>query len=220
MIILLAMLSMTGCLVSSLHPFFKPKDKIFDPAMVGHWSDGDACIWTILPNKMSESFMGPEKADSTYRITYYEEDNKWGVFTGTLFKINGVSYIDFYPYPDEEHCTTDFTSMHHFPTHTLARVQYNRDSILIYWYGEDWLNDLFEQNRIRIKHETVQTDPDYARHILTANTDELQKFIRKYANDPKTVEDIEKVFTKGHTDGQSDYGVFLKLKPYHGKIPE
>jgi hypothetical protein len=218
-VIIFAMLSMTGCLVSSLHPFFKPKDKIFDPAMVGTWIDGDSCIWTIIPNKVSEYFMGPEKIDSTYQITYYEEDDKKGIFAGTLFQIKGVKYVDFYPDPDEEHCNTDLTTMHHFPTHTLARVQYNRDSILIYWYGEDWLNELFEQNRIRIKHETVSISPDYQSHVLTASTEELQKFIKKYANDPKTVEDIDQIFAKGHTDDDEDYGVFLKLKPYYGLLP-
>jgi hypothetical protein len=66
----------------------------------------------------------------------------------------------------------------------------------MYWYGGDWLNELFEQNRIRIKHEKVYAF-DYDRHVLTAPTDELQKFIKKYANDPKTVDDIEKIFARG-----------------------
>ena len=70
------------------------------------------------------------------------------------------------------------TSYHHVPVHTLARVQYCKDSILIYWYGDEWLNELFEQNRIRIKHETIES-ADYERQLLTADTDELQKFIKK-----------------------------------------
>ena len=43
--------------------------------------------------------------------------------------------------------------------------------------------------------------------------------LRKYANDPKTVEDIEAIFAKGASDGQEDMGVFLKLKPYDGPLP-
>ena len=78
---------------------------------------------------------------------------------------------------------------------------------------------MFEQNRIRIKHETVES-LDYDRHVLTASTDELQKFIKKYANDPKTSEEIEQIFAHGYTDGQEEYGVFLKLKPYYGPLPE
>jgi len=217
-LILLAMLSMTGCLVSSLHPFYKKKDKIYDPVMTGNWMDGDSCIWTIRPNERSEALMEPPVPDSSYRITYYEEEDSKAVLTGTLFRLNGVAYVDFYPAQDEDHFASDMTGFHHIPVHTLARVQYNRDSILMYWYGEDWFNELFEQNRIRIKHETVDA-PDYDRHILTASTDELQKFIRKYASDPKTVEEIKQVFARGDKDDDA-YGIFLKLKPYDGEIPE
>jgi hypothetical protein len=157
--------------------------------------------------------MNPDKPDNKFRITYYEEPEKPGIFTGTLFRINGVPYVDFYPDPDEEQCRTELTGWHHFPTHTLARVQYSKDSILLYWFGEEWLNDLLEQNRIRISHETVEVSPDYSRHVLTASTDELQKFIRKYANDPKTSEEIEQIFERGYTEDTEEYGVFLKLKP-------
>jgi hypothetical protein len=218
LVIILALASMTGCLVSSLHPFYKEQDKFFDTAMVGNWIDGDSCIWTIFPNMVSEAFMSPEKHDSSYVVTYYEEDHKKSILTGTLFQLNGVDYVDFTPRPGEDHFSSDLTSYHYVPVHTLARVQYCSDSILIYWYGDEWLNELFEQNRIRIKHETVLSQ-DYDRHVLTADTDELQKFIKKYANDPKTVEDIEAIFAKGNTDGENDYGLFLKLKPFHGKVP-
>jgi hypothetical protein len=92
-------------------------------------------------------------------------------------------------------------------------VQYNSDSILLYWFAEEWLTELFEQNRIRIKHETIEF-PNYERHLLTATTDELQKFIKKYVNGPKMTEEVDKVFARGYTDDQDGYGVFLKLKPY------
>lgn len=211
--ILLAMMAMTSCLVSSLHPFYKEKDIYFDPVMTGSWLDGDSCLWTIEANTISPGFMEPEQRDQRYRITYYEEPDRAGIFVGTLFQINGVPYVDFYPDPDEDQCTTELTCWHHFPTHTLARVQYSQDSILLYWFGEDWLNELLEQNRIRIQHETVEISPDYSRHVLTASTDELQKFIRKYANDPKTSDEIEQIFAKGYTEDDEEYGVFLKLKP-------
>jgi len=214
----LALLTMTGCLVSSLHPFYKQKDKIYDPDMVGTWIDGDSCIWTIQPNTAAEYFMGPDKMDSSYHITYYEEEDKPGLFIGTLFRIKGVNYVDFYPEPNEEHCVNDFTCWHHVPTHTLARVQYNKDSILLYWFAEEWLTDLFEQNRIRIKHETIEL-PDFTRHLLTASTDELQKFIKKYVNSPAMTSEVEKVFARGYTNDEDAYGVFLKLTPYNGPLP-
>jgi len=218
--VITGLLLMSSCLVSSLHPFYKTKDKIYEPAMLGSWIDSDSCIWVIERNMVSEEFMGPEYPDSTYRLTYYEEEDMIGLFIGTLFELKGVRYMDFYPDPNEDHCASGLTSMHHFPTHTLARIRLDLDSIMLYWYGDEWLNDLFEQNRIRIKHETVDMGLDFKRHLLTAPTADLQKFIIKYANNPKTGINVNKIFAQGYTEeGVEDTGAFLKLKPYAGPLP-
>lgn len=217
---MLAMLAMSSCLVSSLHPFYKEKDKKFDTNMLGNWIDGDSCIWTIHPNMAFVGFMEDDEPDGSYAITYYEEADKKSFLKATLFQLNDVDYVDFFPNPGEDHCSSDMTTFHHIPAHTLARVQYCKDSILLYWYGDEWLNELLEQNRIRIKHETVPGF-DYDRQVLTAPTDELQKFIKKYANDPKTAEEIEQIFARGYAnDEEEEYGAFLKLKPYLGPLPE
>ena len=216
--VITGLLLLSSCLVSSLHPFYKAKDKIYDPAMVGSWIDSDSCIWTILPNMVPSGFLQPQTHDSSYTITYYEDEGRISILTATLFQLNHVNYVDFLPDNNEEHFTSDMTAFHHIPVHTLARVQYCKDSILLYWFGDEWLNELFEQNRIRIRHETVDNH-DYERQVLTATTEELQKFIRKYANEQKTVEEIEQIFAHGSIDGQEAYGVFLKLKPYNGPLP-
>jgi len=231
------LLLMSSCLVSSLHPFFKPKDKIYEPAMVGAWIDSDSCIWTIEADitkeliwgekktdsntqvTYTESSIGKDIMDSTYNIVYYEDEHAKAELIGTLFQLNGVSYVDFVPDPDAKHSSSEVTGWHHIPVHTLARVKISEDSILLYWFGDEWLNELFEQNRIRIKHETVES-LDYDRHVLTASTDELQKFIKKYANNPKTGIDVERIFAQGYTEeGFEDLGAFLKLKPYYGALP-
>lgn len=218
MILTFALATMSGCLVSSLHPFYKNEDKYFVESMVGSWVDGDSCIWTIHPNISGSGIFGTVKHDSSYIITYHEDENLKSILVGTLFQLNGVDYVDFLPDPNEDHHVADMTAWHHVPVHTLARVHYNKDSILLYWYGDEWLNELFEQNRIRIKHETVES-ADYDRQLLTADTDELQKFIKKYVNDAKTSEEVEAIFARGSTDSQEELGIFLKLKPYDGPLP-
>lgn len=217
-ILVMAMTAMSSCLVSSLHPFYKEKDKMFDAKLVGTWIDGDDCIWNIQPNMVSEEFMQPKVRDGSYKITYYEDEDRVSVLTTTLFQLNDVNYVDFMPDLNEEHFKAEMTGFHHIPVHTLARVQYCQDSILLYWYGDEWLNELFEENRIRLKHETVEHH-DYDRQVLTASTDELQKFIKKYANDPKTNEEVEQLFASGNDD-EGTYGIFLKLKPYIGPLPD
>lgn len=214
---ILAMATLSGCLVSSLHPFFKQKDKFYDPDIVGYWIDGDSCIWTIAPDKYINMISGRETQDGTYNITYYEDSESISELQGTLFQLNDINYVDFIPDPDGDNMNSDMASWHHIPVHTLARVRYNRDSILLYWFFDEMLSDLFKQNRIRIKHETVES-LDYDRHVLTASTDELQKFIKKYLNASDATSDIERVFTTG-ADEEGEFGFFLKLKPYHGPLP-
>ena len=219
-IVIPGMLLMSSCLVSSLHPFYKAKDKIYDPDMAGTWIDSDSCIWVFEKNMVSKEFMGPEYPDSTYRITYYEEEDMIGLFIGTLFELKGIRYMDLYPDPSEDHCNSGLTCIHHFPTHTLARIQLDPDGFMMYWYGDEWLDELIKNNRIRIKHETVEMGADYSRHLLTAPTEDLQKFIVKYANNPKTGINVDKIFAQGYTEeGMEDSGAFLKLKPYLGPVP-
>jgi len=217
-IVILAALTMSGCLVSSLHPFYKMKDKVFDTALVGNWIDADSCLWIIRPNMVADGFMSgkPDRPDSTYLVKYFEEEDKISYLQGTLFELKGQRYVDFFPAPDEEHCTSDMTAFHHVPVHTLARMQFKKDTLMLFWYGEEWLNDLFENNRIRIDHEKVQFSSHYESNILTAETDDLQKFIMKYMNDEKTVKEIENAFTRNN---EVDDHVFIKLFPYDGPIP-
>ena len=112
------------------------------------------------------------------------------------------------------------TAWHHVPVHTLARVQYNKDSILIYWYGDEWLNELLEQNRIRIKHETVESAA-YDRQLLTASTDELAEIYQE--STPmilKPRKRLRQFLPREVRDAQEELGIFLKLKPYDGPLPE
>lgn len=216
----MATLWMSSCLVSSLHPFFRQKDKVFEPAMLGSWIDSDSCIWVIEKHMVIKEFMGPEYPDSTYRLTYYEDEGMLGLFIGTFFELKGIRYMDFYPDPSEDHCNSGLTGFHHFPTHTLARIQLDSDSIMLYWYGDEWLDELIKNNRIRIKHESVEMSADWTRHLLTAPTEDLQKFIIKYANNPKTGINVNKIFAQGYVDeDMEDAGAFLKLKPYLGPLP-
>lgn len=219
LLVVLAGMTMTGCLVSALHPFYTDKDKVFDPDMIGEWMDTDSARWTIEKHTTSESFMGPDVDDSTYLVTYQEEDAKKAILQGTLFQLNGVRYVDFFPAPDEDQGMSDMTSYHHIPAHTLARISFNEDTMMLYWYGEDWLNDLFEQNKIHIEHETVEISGEYSRHVLTASTEELQKFIVRYANEPATAREIESLFAGGEQEDHK-FGAFLKLVPVSGPANE
>ena len=73
--------------------------------------------------------------------------------------------------------------IHMIPAHTIARIDFvSEDEVVIAWFNEDWLKDLFEENRVKIDHEVIRTaEENFSKeYVLTASTDELQKFIIKY----------------------------------------
>jgi len=77
--------------------------------------------------------------------------------------------------------------------HTVARLEVSPGRMVIRWYNEEWLIGLFRQNKIRIAHEKIPVEhgregEDDFQVILTASTDDLQKFMLKYSDDPNAFE--------------------------------
>jgi hypothetical protein len=166
-----------SCLVKSLHPFFAEKDVVFKPELLNTWTDQDSGKWIILPVK--------EKPNA-YEMKFRKEE-KEATFMVHLFKLEGEMYLDFLPLSSNTP-SIDIFNLHLFPSHSVAKVtMISKDEVLIKWFNEEWLRTLFTQNRIKIAHEEIldemAKDPDDKTYILTASTEELQKFLVKYGNE-------------------------------------
>lgn len=205
LLFLLIALTLSGCLVKSIHPFYKEKDVIYDPALVGYWLDGDSSLWTVEQLKVSS--VGSERAVDSYKINYFEKKDEASEFEVHLFKLNGQTYVDFIPF---EINVPDMTAFHLLPTHSIAKIEMSRDSINLKWFNESWLAGLLENNKIRISHETIKGEnDDDDSYVLTASTEELQKFIIKYGNDPNAFKDNSE---EGKPDAEKDDIMCFTLK--------
>lgn len=201
-----------GCLVISIHPFYTDDDVIYKPEFNGKWMDHDSGTWIISQHMEFAGLFQPDKPGRSYDITI--TDNKGtSRFIGHLFQLGKELYLDFYPNSSKEGDNlkegNDFEHFHFVPSHSLARVEVKNGKIIIAWYNQEWLVGLFNQNKIRIAHERTpydidQKDPAGYEVLLTASTPELQKFIRKYGNDPNA-------FKKDTNDKlfQNDYTLVL-----------
>ena len=188
LIILTALIAMTmsGCLVKSLHPFYNEKDIMYKPELTGIYLGNDSSSWEIRQHKAFAGLFKDEKPGNSYDIIYTDK-KATSKFVAHLFSLDNQLYLDFF-LPDPE--GTDLAVMHLVPAHTLAKVELSNNRITINWYNEEWLMKLFNENRIRIAHERVQfdldkKDQDSYQVVLTAPTADLQKFIIKYGNDPE-----------------------------------
>ena len=205
-IILTALIAVTmsSCLVKSLHPFYTEKNLVYKPELIGKWTGKDSASWEIRQHKAFAGLFKDEKPTQSYDIIC--TDNKGtSKFLAHLFSVGGQLYLDFY-LPDIE--GPDLAVMHLIPAHTLARVELANNQITINWYNEEWLVKLFSENRIRIAHERIpydldKNDPDHFQVVLTAPTADLQKFIIKYGNDPAAFKNEKK---------ESDYTFVLKRR--------
>jgi len=196
--------TMSGCLVKSLHPFYTEKDLVYKPGLTGNWLGNDSALWEIRQHKAFAGLFKDDKPTNSYDIICTEKKGT-SKFLAHLFSIDGHLYLDFY-LPDPE--GPDLAVMHLVPAHTLARVELSDKQISINWYNEEWLVKLFNENRIRIAHERIPYDPDEKNPdnyqvVLTAPTADLQKFIIKYGNDPAA-------FKTGNKE--SDYTFVLKKR--------
>jgi len=177
-------LVMSGCLVKSLHPFYKESDVVFNNELVGTWLDEDSATWRINPYVFTKGFMQGDSTDNSYLVEMFEDSTNMSTFNVHLFKLGDKLYLDFDPIRGDRY--DEMIDIHMIPAHSIARIIFvSEDEVVITWFDEDWLNDLFEENRVKIAHEVITTSEGYItkEYVLTASTDELQKFIIKYASD-------------------------------------
>lgn len=99
-----------------------------------------------------------------------------GAYVVVPFQIKGQVFLDFTPFDDE--FSNDFESMHHIGIHTLAKLDKEGKDFKLSWLSEDVVQELFKQKKIRIKHEKIGLEQKDV--LLTASSEELQKFIAKY----------------------------------------
>ena len=207
-------LLMSSCLVRSLHPFCFESDIVYREDILGTYTDQDKGTWTIEQKgpKTSNSYSGNfaqrygpgHNRTPVYLLKYVDKDKKKVTFTGCLFKLDNNYYVDFYlesgNSTGEE---TDLYNMHVLAVHTVAKVIIGKNNLQIKWYNAEWLSELFANNKIRLAHENVEMQSismsfsakgivpkkeKLDNIVLTASTEELQKFMRKFANDPKAFE--------------------------------
>jgi len=177
----------SGCLIS-LHPLYTSDKIAYRPELVGTWEvsgEHTSMTFTPLPDEQG------------YRLSYYESE--LGPQTGEqyeahLLRLGGHYFLDFYP--DTEHMQCDELNLAALlPTHGFARIDFtSRDECTLYLFDIEWLEELFRQRRIRLQHEMTED----GLIVLTAPSEELQKFVSKYAEDERAY--IDPAILKKHSD--------------------
>jgi hypothetical protein len=170
---LLAAIIFGGCVVQSIQPLFAEKELVSYPALVGTWAQQDGekeiGVWAFVAHEQQ------------YELTHTDEKGHKAIITVGAGKLGTNMFLDGFPanlLPGGE--LNDVAQVHLIGAHTFVRLVKTNDALVILAMDYEWLEKLLQENPKAIAHVVQDKRP-----ILTASTEELQKFVAKYANDEK-----------------------------------
>jgi hypothetical protein len=201
-------------MICSLNPFYLDKNITLAPEIEGNWtahsiqskSDSKSknsskwekadttSVWRI--NRfISEEKMKTKKGNDSIvfkpqnfyvaRLSDINPDSARYQFRLTLFRINGALYGDFCPREITDIRRSLMAKENYFEVHTLARFQVKNKQLLVSWLGTDYMKDMIEKKRVRIKYRYV---PDAGRLLLTASSHDLTEMIARYADQKRFID--------------------------------
>lgn len=187
-IVLILAFVLPGC-VYSLYPIYTDNDLVYDNKLEGVWSSyGDKNVWkfeNLLQHELAPYKDKAERAEKekfkktyinskTYLLSYTEKGDTRSMYAN-IARLGDNMFLDLFPDPNNlKDCPFEDQ---YVPVHTYAKLKMIGNRLEFYFFDSEFLYKLLDQNTARIKHESFN---DYK--IITASTDELQKFVVKYAN--------------------------------------
>jgi len=199
----LLLILMQSC-ITSLYPLYTDSTLIQKKELLATWKDKEGMYWKF--SKVDDSKMYELRCRS---------GNYYAVYAAGMVKIGDNYFLDVQmdqvPISDEEAARankaneaskkTDLSNgkddvgnlAYNIPGHNFYKLAFKGEKIYVYPFNDEYMEELFKQRKIRIKHEKVEDSLT----VLTASTNELQEFFKKYGSDPKLFKDDEpKVLSK------------------------
>ena len=153
--------------------------------LIGTWVSSDEDELTVIIDSV---------AHDKYEFTMIDDEDTVAFEMG-LLELNNQYFIDLYPledcsFPGGGNCDMiELLVRNYIPIHTFMKLDYVNGILVLTEFDNERLIDLFANNRIRLPREMINDD-EYV--VITASTDELQKFISRYANDAEAFNEPSK----------------------------
>jgi len=165
----LLLVGLSSCNLLSLYPLYTSEVLVRNDRMSGDWR------WTVDSSYLDWTFTPPKEDDYEYRLLVtHPEEGEEEEYRIHLVQLGDDFYFDIYPGENRGLLLTEWLACH-----TFGKVEFRGEAIIYYPFDYDWLKGLFDQRKIRLRHERVSD----TRILLTASPEELQKFLLKYGKD-------------------------------------
>ncbi len=175
-ILFILLLGLSSCVITSLHPLYSEQTTVFREDMLGDWQAEDGDVW---------HFTRDANGGKGYWLDIDDEDLN-GPYSVHLVKLGDHYFLDLFPEVSDSLASQLPSLAMLLPTHNFMKIKFMDDGAMeIIPFDTEYLESLFKEKRIRIDYE----ETDEWGYILTASTEELQKFFVKYADDPKAFSD-------------------------------
>jgi len=166
----LVVVFLAGC-VPSLHRLYDEQTLVFEPGLLGRWTQGED-IWTnVLTFERGE--------DKSFRLTIVDKDDKLGQFVVHLVRLNGRLFMDVFPGEMADETVHDLYKRHLIPGHLFWKVDSLEPRLRLRAVNPDAVSRMVKENptctQLEILDETGQW-------VLTADTRRLQEFVVRLAD--------------------------------------
>ena len=161
--------------VMSLHPLYTEKDLTFDEKLLGAWQDEDG--------ETKWEFSRSDKSPKAYRLTFADKEQHKGLFDVHLVKLKEKLFLDVYPaeppcdFTDPNKTDWPYNAFFLIPVHTFVRVDSIEPKLKFRLTDNEVTERLLKNDPNAVKSESLENGI-----VLTSSTEELQKFVLKYAD--------------------------------------
>lgn len=156
-------LLLTAC-IPSLHPLYTKDTLTFREGLLGSWIDQDDAVWSF------------ERGENQSYLLTIDPGDEQEAYRVHLVRLDDQLFIDFFPADHSEEQPYSLTWL--VPTHSFGKIEFiGQQGLQLKFFDNEWLETLFEQRKIRIKHERLDDDTI----VLSASPEELQQFVIKYS---------------------------------------
>lgn len=171
----------SGCFIQSLQPFYAEPMRVEVPDLIGEWRlvrAGSDDVTTRYPQ--------PWLFTSTVIQTY--DKGVPSPLRVVWFKVGDTLFADLSA--DErayDGKLNAWWSMHAVPVHSVCKVLLDGDTLSLIPLDGDWLLKGIARKEIVLAHSAVDGKGDHS--LLTAPTEELIAFLKKYQGNPEAFPD-------------------------------
>ena len=116
--------------------------------------------------------------------------SRFGMYRMVFLELEGQLYADVCAF--QENIGFNLSADDDFiPVHSFAKCEMLEDGFKLEFLSEEYLENLFAENRIRLPH-LKRSDAGEKRILLTASPAELQKFMIKFGGDKKAFDAVKR----------------------------